>query len=71
VQTSNPDPFRPVKRCGDNGWAKIVKEWDLVWLHLVQRRAGKTQGVTSPSIDLSGCAPPENLVKHHIRLFFY
>ena len=71
AQTRNPDPFWPVQRCRDNGRAKIVKKWELMWLHLVQRCARKPQGITSPSIDLSGCSPPENLVKHHIRLLLY
>ena len=71
VQTRYPDPFWPVQRWRNDGWAKVVKKWYLMGLHLVQRCARKPQRVTSPSIDLSGCSSPENLVKHHIRLISY
>jgi len=48
--------------------AKIVKERNLVRFHLIQARRGEMKNIAAPSIDLTGCGSPKDLVKHDIRL---
>lgn len=47
---------------------KIVKEGNLVGFHLIQARRWKMKIIPAPSIDLTGCGSPKDLVKHDIGL---
>jgi len=47
---------------------KIVKEGNLVGFHLIQARRWKMKIIPAPSIDLTGCGSPKDLVKHNIGL---
>ena len=41
-----------------------------MWFHLVKACAAKTEGVSSPSVDLTGCSPPKDLIKQDERLAY-
>ena len=47
---------------------KIVKERDLMRFHLIQTRRREMKNIPAPSIDLTGCGSPKDLVKQNIGL---
>ena len=47
---------------------EVIEEWNLMRFHFVQARCREVESIPTPSIDLTSCRSPENLIEHHIRL---